>query len=70
MATTIINPAPTNNDTSGGNGVGFLIGIITLVIIGALFFMYGLPFIRGMIGNGGISVNVPKDINVNVQQSK
>lgn len=68
MATTIINPTP-SNDTSG-SGMGFLIGMIVLVVFVALFFIYALPYFRGLGGNGGISVNVPKDINVSVQQSK
>jgi len=66
MATIVNNPAPNNS----GSGMGFLLGIIILVIIGAIFFIYGLPYIRQGIGGGGIQVNVPKDINVNVQQSK
>lgn len=65
MATIVNNPAPNNSD----NGMGFLLGIIVLVVVGVLFFFYGLPLIQqGM--NKGIQVNVPKDINVNVQQSK
>ena len=68
MATTIINPAPSNN--SSNNGVGFLIGAIVLIVFAVLFFVYALPYIRGLSANGGVQVNVPKRINVNVQQSK
>lgn len=65
MATIVNNPPPNNSDS----GMGFLIGIIVLVVIGVLFFFYGLPYIQqGM--SGGVQVNVPKDINVNVQQEK
>lgn len=64
MATIVNNPAP-----DSGSGMGFLIGIIVLVVLGALFFFYGLPYIQqGM--NSGVQVNVPKDINVNIQQEK
>jgi hypothetical protein len=69
MATTIINPAP-NANTSNGSGIGFLLGAIVLVVFIALFFIYALPFIRGLNGSGGIQVNLPKSVNVNVQQSK
>lgn len=70
MATTIINPTPSNDTAS--NGIGFLIGAIVLIVFAALFFVYALPYIRGLsVGSGsGISVNVPKDINVNVLQTK
>ncbi|MDO8269663.1 MAG: hypothetical protein Q7T54_03270 [Candidatus Levybacteria bacterium] len=71
MATTIINPSP-NNNSSGNNGIGFLIGIIVLFVFGVLFFVYALPYIRGLSGSGSVEVNipVPKDINIKVQQSK
>jgi hypothetical protein len=64
MATTVVNPAPNNN------GMGFLIGIIILIIFGVLFFIYGLPYIQGLSSNGGVQVNVPKSIDVNVNQTK
>ena len=70
MATTIINPAPSNN-SSDNNGMGFLIGAVVLVVFAVLFFVYALPYIRGFSGgNGGVQVNVPKSIDVKVQQSK
>jgi hypothetical protein len=71
MATTIVNPAP-NNNSSTGSGMGFLLGAIVLIVFLALFFVYALPFIRGLSGSGGVQVTVPvpKNINVNVQQSK
>ena len=69
MATTIINPAPSDN-SSNNNGMGFLIGVIVLVVCVALLLIYALPFIRGLSGKGGIQVNLPKSVNVNVQQSK
>ena len=69
MATTIINPAPASN-TSNNSGMGFLLGAIVLVVFVALLLVYALPFIRGLSGKGGIQVNLPKSVNVNVQQSK
>lgn len=67
MATTIINPAPSNG--SSGNGMGFLIGVILLILVGGLLFYYGVPALQRMT-SGGVQVNIPKDINVQVQQSK
>lgn len=69
MPTTIINPAP-NNNSENNNGIGFLLGIIVLVIFAVLFFVYALPYIRGFGGNSGVQVNIPKSIDVNVKQSK
>ena len=68
MATTIINP-PASNETSS-NGLGFLLGAIVLVVLAVILFIYALPYIRGMSGNGGVQVNVPKSIDVKVEQSK
>ncbi|MDO8658794.1 MAG: hypothetical protein Q7K55_08685 [Candidatus Levybacteria bacterium] len=67
MATTIVNPTPTNN--SSNNGLGFLLGIFLLVILGVLFFVYGLPYIRSQMG-GGVQISVPKNIDVNLNQQK
>ncbi len=72
MATTIINPAPTNN-TATDSGMGFLIGVIALIVFGFLFFIYGFPLIRqGLngLGSGGINVTLPKTVDIKVQQTK
>jgi hypothetical protein len=71
MATTIINPAPTASP-SGNNGIALLIVVGALVILALLFFVYAIPFIRGLSSSKEIQVNipVPKTVNVNVQQAK
>lgn len=72
MATTIINPTPAANSTTD-SGMGFLIGIIALIVFGFLFFIYGLPLIRqGLsgLGSGGVQINLPKTVDVKVQQTK
>lgn len=66
MATTIVNPASSNNES--GNGMGFLLGVIVLIVFAVIVVVYMLPYFKQ--GFGGIQVNVPKDVNVNVQQSK
>ena len=68
MATTIINPS-TNSGDSSGNGMGFLLGVIVLIVFAVLFFMYALPYFRGLT-SGGVQVNLPNKIDDNVEQSK
>ena len=68
MATTIVNPAPSNSP-SGNNGIGFLLGVVVLIIFVVLFFVYALPYIRGLT-SGGVQFNIPESIDVNVKQSK
>ena len=70
MATTIVNPAPSNDGSSGNNGMGFLLGAIVLIVFAVLFFVYGLPLLQGLSGNGGTQVNIPDSIDVNVNQPK
>ena len=64
MATVINNP-DSGGDNSGG--MGMVIGAIVLVLILILFFVYGLPALRGGSDAGsGTQVNVPDQIDVNV----
>lgn len=66
MATTVVNP-PQN---SSNNGMGFLLGIIVLVVLVILFFVYGLPYIQNNMTGGRIEVNIPDNIDVNLNQQK
>jgi len=68
MATVINNP-PSNTSDSSGNGMGFLLGVIVLIVFVALLIIYGLPYLRNMSGFSA-QVNVPKDVNVNVNTTK
>lgn len=67
MADPVIVNNPGNSDSSG-NGMGFLLGIIVLVVFVILFLYYGLPIIRQSFS--GAQINVPSKIDVNVQQAK
>lgn len=69
MATTIVNPTP-NNNSSSSNSVGYLIGGVVFLVIAFLFIVYVLPSIQKGFNMGGTNVNVPKDLNVNVKQTK
>lgn len=42
MTTVINNPG----DNGDGMGIGFMIGILIVIVAGVLFFVYGLPAIR------------------------
>ncbi|CAN5149472.1 hypothetical protein BH11PAT1_BH11PAT1_0640 [soil metagenome] len=61
MATIINNPAPVQQTDSG---MGFVLGMILLVVLAVLFFYYGLPALRGSFA--GPQVNVPGKVDVNV----
>lgn len=64
MATIVNNPAP-SNDSSGMGGMIF--GLVALVVVVYLFFVYGLPAIQQV---GSPQINVPGKIDVNVTQTK
>ena len=68
MSTPIVVNIP-GTDQSSDNGMGFFLGIVVLIIVGLSFFYYGMPMIRQSM-NGGVQINVPKDINVKVNQTK
>ena len=64
--TTIINtPQPANDQSSG---MGVIVGFVVLIVLGLLFFVYGLPAIRQM-SVGTPQINVPDKIDVNVNQT-
>lgn len=52
-------------NSSSGNGFGFLMGTILLVVVLYLLFMYGLPMIRSAAAPV-TQVQVPDKIDVNV----
>lgn len=63
---TIVN-SPTPSGDSGG--FGFLLGIIALITIGAIFFYYGLPAFRQMgtpQNAAPAQVVIPSKVDVNV----
>lgn len=65
MATTIINPSPAQNESSGN--LGIIIGLVVLVVLAYLFFIYGLPMVKQI---GSPQINIPSQIDVNVNQTK
>lgn len=71
IMTTIVNtPAPAENS---GNNMGMIIGLFVLIILGYLFFSYGLPAIQNVrLGTPTINpqINIPGKIDVTVNQPK
>ena len=62
---TIVN-TPTTRESDGG--MGFLLGVIALIIFAVLFIYYLLPALQSGFSSSSPTINVPKDINVNVNQ--
>ena len=62
---TIVNNPPANTSDSSGGGMGFLLGVIILVLFVLALIYMGLPYLRS--GFGGTQVNVPDKVDVNVQ---
>lgn len=57
---TIINNPPGQTSSEDGMGLGVILGIIFAVVIaGILFFVYGLPAIRGAPSGTNINVQLP-----------
>jgi hypothetical protein len=60
MATVVNNPSDT-----GSNGLGLVLGVILVLAVLFLFFVYGLPRLTGGAGSGtGAQVNLPSTVNV------
>ncbi|HVF69412.1 MAG TPA: hypothetical protein VNA13_02475 [Xanthomonadales bacterium] len=57
MATVVNNP----QTESSSHGMGFLLGVILLVVVAVLVIAYGLP---ALSGNAGTQVNLPNTVNV------
>lgn len=55
---------------AAGNGMGFLLGVILLLFVAILFFVYGLPYISNFTQQQGPQINVPGKIDVNVNMPK
>lgn len=65
---TIVNNPPADGD---GRGSGFLVGIILVIIVVILLLVYGLPALNNAGTGGGTQtpqVNVPEEVDVNVNQ--
>jgi hypothetical protein len=71
MSTVINNPTPVQSTNSEGNSgnkmIGTILGLLTILLLGYLFFVYALPMIRQpqqVIPN----VEIPSEIDVNIKR--
>lgn len=67
MADPVIVNTPGNGDSSG-NGMGFFLGVILLILFVFLLLYYGLPYIRSSFGSATPQINVPGKVDVNVNK--
>lgn len=65
MATVINNPG----ESASGDGMGFLVGAIVLIVAVFLFILYGLPAMRnaGSV-NTAPQINIPDNVDININQ--
>lgn len=61
---TIVN-TPTQPASNNDSGIGIIVGFLFLLIIGFLFFYYGLPYMS-RVGSGQPQINLPNKIDVNI----
>ncbi len=66
---TINNAAPAPAAESN-NGMGFLLGVVVLIMFAFFMLYYGLPLLRNSVGSAAPSVNVPSKVDVNVKGAK
>jgi hypothetical protein len=65
---TVINTTPAVEGRSSSEGIGFLLGVVLLILTALFLFYYGVPALRSMSqgANPGVNVNVPDKLDVNV----
>lgn len=61
---TVIEHSHSQNDS----GLGNLLAVVLILALAVLFFIYGLPYVSNAFRTP--QVNVPSQIDVNVQQPK
>lgn len=66
MTTIVNNPPPSDNS---GGPMGIIITLVVLLVLGYLGFVYGLPALRQM-QVGTPQINIPSQIDVNINQTK
>lgn len=63
MVETIVN----NPEPREGSGAGVVLGVILALILIVLFLVYGLPVLRGGGEEKRGGVDLPNEVNVNVE---
>lgn len=63
MATIINNPS-----SEGGDSAGVIVAVVLLIVLGGLFFVYGLPMLRNNPqADNQNTVQIPDKIDINVE---
>lgn len=65
--TTIVNNPP-STDNSGGP-MGWIVALVVIIVLGYLGYIYGIPALQS-IKMGTPQINIPSQIDVNVNQTK
>ncbi len=69
MADTVVNTAPAAAPVErDSGGFGFFLGVLLLLVVAFLVIYFGFGAIRG--ATSGTTVNVPKQVDVNVNGQK
>lgn len=66
--TTIVNTPPAADNSDNGP-MGWIIGLVILLVLLYLGYVYGLPAIRNF-QSGTPQINIPSQIDVNINQAK
>ncbi|OGG07430.1 hypothetical protein A2872_02405 [Candidatus Gottesmanbacteria bacterium RIFCSPHIGHO2_01_FULL_42_12] len=67
MATIINNPPASDNS---GGPIGMIVALVVLLVLAYLGYVYGLPALQQVKLGGGTQINVPSEIDVNINQTK
>ena len=67
MATIINNPPASDNS---GGPIGMIVALVVLLVLAYLGYVYGLPALQQVKWGGGTQINVPSEIDVNINQTK
>lgn len=62
---TVVNTPPKEDS---GNAIGLLVILVIILAIGAALFYYGLPMLNRGTQPAAPQINVPEQIDVNVNQ--
>jgi hypothetical protein len=64
---TVINTPPSNNS---GGPMGMIILLVVIGVLGYLLYAFGLPALRQMRSSETPQINVPSEIDVNINQTE
>lgn len=66
---TIVNTTPAVTGSSD-NGMGFLLGVLLLIVFVGVILYFSIPYIQQSVSGGGAQINVPNQVKVHVKTTK